>query len=143
MNLMANTKLVKVKDHSTAGTSDVESDIVDTSGYEGVVFFTSLGTAAADNLIRVQQNTINSTSGMADLLGSGVTSGASPSNEDLWVDIHKPRERYLRAVVDRDTSSTVESIWALLYGARKLPVDNTVSGTIEGEISASPAEGTA
>lgn len=143
MNLMRNVLLTKVKDHTTAGTTDVESDIIDMSGYEGVVFFTSLGTAAADNILKVQQNTVNSASGMADLVGTGVTSGASPSNEDLWVEVHKPIERYLRAVVVIDTSSTCESVWALRYGARNLPTDNTTSGTIEGEVHVSPIEGTA
>lgn len=143
MNLMRYTLLTKVKDHTTAGTTDVESDIIDMAGYEGAVFFTSLGTAAADNLLKVQQNTANSTSGMADLVGTGVTSGASPSNEDLWVEVYKPLERYLRAVVVIDTSSTCESVWCLRYGARELPVDNTTSGTIEGEVHVSPIEGTA
>jgi hypothetical protein len=143
LNLSSIVKITKVKDHTTAGTTDVESDIIDMQGYEGVMFLTSLGTAAADNLIKVQQNTANSTSGMADLTGTGVTSGASPSNEDLWVDVYRPRERYLRAVVVIDTPSTCESVWAFQYGARETPVDNTTSGTITGESWASPAEGTA
>lgn len=142
-NLMTGAKLTKLADHTTAGTTDVESAILDMSGYEGVVFFTSFGTAAADNSIKVQQNTANSTSGMADLTGTSVVSGASPSNEDVWVEVYRPQERYVRAYVTVDTSSTVESVWALQYGARNQAVDNTTSGTIEGEIHASPAEGTA
>lgn len=142
-NLMSGVKLTKVADHTTAGTTDVESSIIDMKGYEGVVFFTSLGTAAADNLIKVQQDDANGAGGMADLTGTGVTSGASPSNEDLWVEVYRPTKRYVRAVVVIDTSSTCESVYALQYGARQFPVDNTTSGTIEGEIHAEPAEGTA
>lgn len=142
-NLSSLVKLTKVADHTGAGTTDVESAILDMSGYEGVLFFTSFGTAAADNLIKVQQNTANSGTGMADLLGTGVVSGASPSNEDVWVDVYRPQERYVRCIAVVDTSSTVESIWALQYGAREMVVDNTTSGTITGEQHASPAEGTA
>lgn len=141
--LLPQIKLTKVKDHTAAGTTDVDSDILDMSGYEGVMFFTSLGTAAADNSIKIQQNTANSASGMADLEGTSIVSGASPSNEDLASDIYRPRERYVRAKVIRTTSSTCESIWAIQYGPRTQPVTNSVSGTIETETHQSPAEGTA
>ncbi len=141
--LLNNILITKVKDHSTAATSDVDSDIVDMSGWEGAIFFTSFGTAAADNLIKVQQNTANSTSGMADLEGTSLVSGASPSNEDVSVDVYKPRERYLRAKVVRATSSTVESVYCLRYGPRTMPTTTTVSGTQAAELHQSPAEGTA
>jgi hypothetical protein len=136
-------KMTKVKDHTAAGTTDVVSAIVDMAGYEGVMFVTSFGTAAVDNQMYAQQNTANSTSGMAALEGTNVLSGASPSNEDVWIDIYKPRERYIQVTVEPNTSSTVESIWAFQYGARTQPCVNSVSGTIIGEAHASPAEGTA
>lgn len=142
-NLSSLVKLTKVADHTTAGTTDVEGAILDMSGWEGVMFFTSFGTAAADNLLKVQQDDVNSAGGMADLLGTGVVSGASPSNEDVWVDVYRPQKRYVRCIAVVDTSSTVESIYALQYGPREMPVDNTTSGTIQGEAHASPAEGTA
>lgn len=142
-NLSGAVKLTKVADHTTAGTTDVEGAILDMSGYEGVMFFTSFGTAAADNLLKVQQDDANGAGGMADLEGTKVTSGASPSNEDVWVDVWRPTKRYVRCIAVVDTSSTVESIWAEQYGPREMPVDNTTSGTIEGEMHVSPAEGTA
>lgn len=142
-NLSSITKWTKVADHTTAGTTDVESAILDMSGYEGVMFVTSFGTAAANNSLKAQQNTANSTSGMADLLGTSVVSGASPSNEDVWIDLYRPQERYVRCIAVVDTSSTVESIWAVQYGPREMVVDNTTDGTIIGEVHASPAEGTA
>lgn len=141
LNFMTGRKLTKVADHTTAGTTDVESSILDMAGYEGVVFFTSYGTAATNNILKVQQDDANASGGMADLLGTGVASGSS--DEDVWVEVYRPQKRYVRCIAVVDTSSTVESIWALQYGARELPVDNTTSGTIIGETHASPAEGTA
>lgn len=141
LNFMTGHKLTKVADHTTAGTTDVESAILDMAGYEGVVFFTSYGTAASNNILKVQQDDANGAGGMADLLGTGVASGSS--DEDVWVEVYRPTKRYVRCIAVVDTSSTVESIWALQYGPRELPVDNTTSGTITGETHASPAEGTA
>jgi hypothetical protein len=140
-NFLQGAKLVKVSDHTAAGTTDVTSSIVDTAGYRGVVFFTSVSTANATNTIKVQQNTANQTTGMADLLGTSVTSGSS--DEDLIVEINQPQERYLQVVVARGASTTCESIWAALYGGQAQLSSNSVSGTQVAELHGSPAEGTA
>ena len=140
-NLLSRVKLVKVKDHSAASTADVTSSIIDTAGYQGVVFFTSFGTADATNSIKVQQNTANQTTGMADLEGSSVASGTT--DEDVIIEIAQPLERYLQVVATRGASSTLESIWALLYGKEAQISGNSVAGTQIAEVHVSPAEGTA
>lgn len=140
-NFLSRVKLLKVKDHSTAATSAVESDIVDTAGYDGVVFVTSLGTANATNTMKIQQSATNATDDMTDLTGTSVSSGTT--DEDLIVEVRQPTDRYLRAVVSRGASSTCESIWAILYGKGGNIAANSVAGTQIAEIHASPAEGTA
>jgi len=141
MNLSSNVKITKVKDHSTAATSAVTSTEVDMLGYEGVLFVTSFGTAAVNNTIKAQQDTATGMGSAADLTGTSVVPGAS--DEDVWIDVYKPLERFVRVVIARGTSSTLESIWAIQYGARKSPIDNTTTGTIAGELHVTPAEGTA
>ena len=137
-------KILKIKDHSAAGTSTITSDAIDTSGYGGVLLLTSFGTAAADNYIKAQQSDDDAaTDAYSDLLGTQVITGASPSNEDVWIDIKKPLKRYIKLIGVPTTSSTIESMWAFLYDPVNVPVDNTTSGTIEGEAFVSPAEGTA
>jgi hypothetical protein len=140
-NFSTRNKLVKVQDHTAAGTTPVTSDIIDTQGYEGAFFFTSFGTAAANNNLKAQQGAASDLSDAADLEGSAVASGTS--DEDVWIEVYRPRERYLRVVGTRGTSSTLESIWCILYNPRVLPVSNILSGTIVGEKNVSPAEGTA
>jgi len=139
-NLSSNVKITKVADHAIADTSPINSTYVDMSGYEGVLFVTSFGTAADNNTINAAQ--CATTGGnYEDLEDTSVTSGTSDA--DVWLDVYRPSERYVRCEVARGTSSTCESIWAIQYGARKAPVDNTTSGTITGELHASPDEGTA
>ena len=140
-NFLSRTKLVKVADHTTAATTDVNSAIVDTAGYQGVVFFTSLGTANATNTMKLQSSATNATDDMADLTGTSITSGSS--DEDLIVELHRPQQRYVRAVVARGASSTCESIWVALYGKGGVIADNSLTGTQIAEIHASPAAGTA
>jgi len=140
-NFLSKCKLVKISDHSAASTADVTSSIVDTAGYQGVVFFTSFGTANATNTIKVQHNTANQTTGMADVLGTSVASGSS--DEDVIVEIHRPQARYLQIVAARGASSTLESVWAALYGGDARLASNSVTGTQIAEVHSSPAAGTA
>lgn len=134
-------KITKVKDAAGAATTDVTSDIIDMAGFDGVIFLTSLGTAAADNTIHAEQGAAAAMGDAADLEGSEVDVGSS--DEDLFIDILRPRERYLRVVVTRATSSTVGDIWAIQYRAHdSVSVDNTTAGTINGKQLVYPAEGT-
>lgn len=144
--MSSRVKLIKVQDHTTAATSAVNSDGVDMDqdgGYAGVLFFSSFGTAAANNTVNLAQSSDNgSTDDYTDLTGTSVSSGTS--DEDVWLDVYKPTKRYVRLEAARGTSSTLESIWAVLYEPRNtVSVDNTISGTIVGEGWVSPSEGTA
>ncbi len=121
-----------------AGTTAVNSLIIDTANAEGVMFIVRLGTSAANNTVKAQQNSVNSASGMADLEGSSVVSGA---NNLVVLDIKRPRERYVRVEVTRGTSTTVDSITAITYDLRKPGIDQPAGVSIEKWVS--PAEGTA
>ena len=140
MNLSAQTKLTKVRDGVTAGTSDCPSVGVDMKGFQGVLFLTSYGTAAANNLIHCEGSSVISTTGYADLEGTEV--GVASSDEDQWAEVHAPRKRYVRCVGLRGTSSTLGDIWALQYSPSAMPQDNTIAGTIHGEHHLAPSTGT-
>ncbi len=139
-NFLNGAKIVKIKDHSAASTAAVTSDIVDLAGFSGVAFFSSFGTANATNTIKVQGNSSNTTDGMSDLEGTLVSSGSS--DEDVIVEVHKPRHRYLQVVAARGASSTLESIWAVLYGASSNASRNSVTGTQVAELHVAPGTGT-
>lgn len=143
--LTESCKLTKVADHSTAATTDVTSASVDMEGWDGVVFFTSYGTAAANNLIHIEQSSDDgSVDTFTDVAGSEVNASGA-SDEDQFVDILRPQERYLRCIGVRGTSSTLESIWALQYKGRKVPfasAPNLTSGTIYGNRLTQPIAGT-
>jgi hypothetical protein len=139
--IMAGCKLTKVANPTTASaTGDVDSDVLDMANYDGVVFFTSFGTANSSNSMKAKSHTTNTTAG-SDLTGTSVNSGSS--DEDVWVELYRPRQRYVHVKVVREAATKLGDIWALQYGARVHPQDNAVTGTIVGEIHASPTTGTA
>lgn len=122
--LTDNVKITKVADHSTAATSDVTSASVDMAGWDGVLFLTSLGTAAAGNIVTLHGSSDDSSFSATTALKSSGT-----SDEDVAVDLQSPASRYYRAVVTRGTSSTCESIWAIQYRGRSKAQTFAVSGT--------------
>jgi len=80
---------------------------------------------------------------MANLAGTAVSIADTEDNELLVLDIYRPAERYVRAVVTRGTADAViDGVIAIQYGGRVLPAsqDATVAGI---ETHVSPAEGTA
>lgn len=141
--LSDNVKMTKVSDGVTAATSAVVSAPVDMQNWEGVLFFTSFGTAAAGNILKGQQSDdiSGSPDNYSDLAGSAVTSGTS--DEDVFLDVTRPGKRYVQVSVARGTSSTLGDIWALQYGPRSQPQDNVLAGTIVGKQLHTPAEGAA
>lgn len=150
MNVGKNVLTKRIKpDGSTyavaAGTSDLESDIVDTAGYEGVRFITGFGaiTSGAVTSTKVQQNSANSGTGMADLEGSGVTVADTHDDKIVITEIRNPRERYLRTVIDRGTQNAVVDFMIVeLFDPRVKPITEDAS-VIASEVFNSPAEGTA
>lgn len=129
-----------------AGTSDVNSDVVDTQGFEGVRFIAGFGaiTAGAVTSIKVQQGTAANLSDAADLAGTGVTVADDDDNQIAIVDVYKPRERYLRVAFDRGTQNAViDLLVAELYGPREKPITEDAAIVIAAEMHVSPAEGTA
>jgi len=146
-NFAKATSVISVANASAAGTSDVTSAAIDMKGYEGVMILVKFGAIVSGAATAVTAHT-SSDDGSADaytaILGSSQTVADTDDNKVFVMEFVKPRERYLKAVVTKATqNSTVESIVAIRYGAKKLPAtdDSTTVGGSETHVS--PAEGTA
>lgn len=139
--LLDDVKIIKTFDEVTAGTSDSNGTTIDTAGAEGVIFVTVLGTAAANNGVKVQQDSASGMGTAADLAGSKVLSDATETT--IVVEVVKPRERYVRPVAVRGTSTTIPAGIAILYGLRTVPSGNDDQTDVAAESHVSPAEGTA
>lgn len=129
----------KVADHTTAGTGDVSCSSVDMAedgGYDGVLFVTSYGTAAADNILKAAGSSDDSS---FTEYASTAQIASGTSDEDVMLDIQRPLQRYVKPVPERGTSSTLESVWAIRYRSRKAPVTDVVSGTAAITRVSSPA----
>lgn len=119
----------RVMNAQAASTSDTLSgSIVDLAGWDGVLFVAILGdvTATAVATLQAQQNTANSSAGMATLAGTAAQDAAAASDQDnklLLLDVHRPAERYVRPQLVRATANVVvDGILAIRYKGRSAPV---------------------
>lgn len=141
-----NVKITKVKDASAAGQTAIDSTPVDMAGYDGVLFLTHVGaiTAGGVQTMKAQQDTAVGMGSAADLEGSSLTIADDDDNQSFFLDIKRPKERFVRVRISRATQdSAFGAIWAIQYRGRTFPVSNNVADTITGEKWESPSEGTA
>jgi hypothetical protein len=140
-DLVDQIKIDSVVQHTTAAASDITNATpLDMQGYQGVIFIARFGTAAANNTIQAQQGLVSDGSDAADIKDSKVAVGAS--DEIVVLQLESVGERYIRPVVKRGTSSTLEFLIAIRYGPLTKPVANAVAGTLALRKLFGTAEGT-
>lgn len=114
---------------------------VDMAGYEGVMFV--VGALKGESLafsVKAQQDTSSAFGSAADLANTSVAFSTTVGADGLTtLDIRRPEERYVRAlvIVPDATSAKPTFCIAIRYGASVRPQSNS------GELHSTPAEGTA
>jgi len=125
--LSDNVKITPVLGYFAAGVTKRTSVILDNDGFDGVVFVAILGTTieAGTLDVFVEQNTANSTSGMARLATTtAYTVPATPAAlTSIAVDVYKPRERYLQAnITPASQNAVICGMVAIQYKGHLCPV---------------------
>jgi hypothetical protein len=124
---------------TVTGTTTIDSTPVDMAGFTGVIFLVRVGTAAANVNIRAQQDTVVGMGTAADLLGTLVATG---SNTTVALDVVRTQEQFVRCRVTRGTTTTIDSMVTIRYGARRRPTAWPATQTLE-VYGTGPIEGTA
>lgn len=139
-------KLTRVIDRIAAGSSDETGGTIDMKGFENVTFIVGFGTivSAAVTGIRVEQGAASGMGDATDLEGSAIGVADDDDTSIVAIEIIKPRERYLRVVVDRATQNAeIDFGLAIQSGPRAKPVTHDADTVLGSETHTSPAEGTA
>jgi len=120
------------------GTSTITGSAIDMAGFEGVLFIVRLGSPATNNTLHITQC---DTSGGSYAALTGTSVGAHATDTPLIVDIYRPKEQFLKYVVTRGTTTTIDIVTIVQYGAGVRPTTQP-SGT-QIEYFYDVAEGTA
>jgi hypothetical protein len=138
MALLDDVKITTAAPTAT-GTTTITSSAIDMSGFEGALFICRLGSPATNNNIRIKQ--CDTTGGTyADLTGTLV--GNNATDNPLIVEINRPLEGFLKWEVTRGTTTTIDAVTVIQYGAKGVRPVTQPSGT-QSEKYYHPAEGTA
>lgn len=130
-----------------AGTSAIEGSVIDmgAAGKEadGVLFVIQVGpvVAGAVTSAKVQQGDASDLSDAADLAGTSISIADSDDNKVKFLQVLRPRERYLRLYVSRATQNATVTAMAFKFKLRKQP--GVLASDVTGETHVRPAEGTA
>lgn len=139
------TKTQRVLNATAVGTTNVNTSVVDTAGFGGVRFIVLYGAVTdGTNSIKAQQGTASDGSDMADLAGTNVAVAATDDNKLAVVEVIRPRERYVRAVVVRGgaTGAVIDGAIAELFDPAVEAVTKHADVAAQ-ETHLAPAEGTA
>lgn len=125
-----------------ADNEELTGTTLDMQGYDSVIFIAgAVAGEAADFTINAEQDSASDMSTKADLAGSSVTfSTTTSANAQTALEIHQPRERYVRAILTAPDLSAAKAavLFAIQFNAKDAPYASNA-----GEIYVSPAEGTA
>ena len=141
MNLLKNVKIQEVNAPvSMANNTDGNSDRLDMSGYDGVIFIVPitdcLDTGVAT--LTIETDVLNADGGMAASLA--VATATSAANDDLnnmllIAELKKPLERYVQGVITSGTANIAFGpTIAIRYSASKPPITQS-STTVAHSIS--------
>ena len=134
MNLSKDVKITVVAAAATAAQTAVTSDVLDMSGYDGVMFIALTGDVTATSVLTLtaQANSANSTSSPTPVTQKATdafTAGASDADSKaLVVDVYRPTLRYVFAELTRTTANAVVGgIIAIQYSAANKPTTQAAS----------------
>lgn len=139
------TQIAITATQGAAAQTDINGDEFDMKGYESIRVIVVFGTitAGAVTSIKWQQDTATGMGSAADLAGTAITVAADDDGKMFISDLIRPKERFVRVVVDRGTqNAVVEQAIYEAYGPSEVPVTQHADvDTLEKHVS--PAEGTA
>lgn len=128
MNLLKDCKITVVEAAGAAATTDLTTDVLDMSGYEGVMWIALTGDVTSGSVITLtakgnSANSVSSPSPITQKASDAFTAGASDADSKvIAVDVFRPTLRYQFAVLSRTTQNAViGGIIAIQYGARNKP----------------------
>jgi hypothetical protein len=119
--------ITRVENAAGAATTAVTTDVLDMSGWDGVVFLCLLGDVTASSVLTftAYSNSSNSASGgTSEAATTAHTASATDADNKLLVaEIKRPTTRYVYATLTRaDQNAVVDGIVAIQYRGTKSPI---------------------
>lgn len=122
---------------ATGTTGTVSGSVIDSNGYESIVFMVEIGATATNNGIRALAATASAGT-FSDLAGTFTTGHTTC----LMLEVTRPPKRYLKANLNLGTSAHHNGIWSFGWQPRNLPSTGNFAARTYKQVN-SPVSGTA
>lgn len=134
MNLSKDIKITVVEAAAAAAQTELVTDVLDMSGYEGVMFIALTGDVSDTSVLTltVKGNTANSVSSPSPVTqkaSDAFTAGAATADSKvIMVDVYKPAMRYVFGSLTRTAANAIiGGIIAIQYNAKTKPTTQDAS----------------
>lgn len=134
MNLSTDVKITVCEAAAAAAQTELVTDVLDMSGFEGVMFIALTGDVTSGSVLTltVKANSANSPSTPSPVTQkatSAFTAGATDADSKvLMVDVYQPALRYVFASLTRTAQNAIiGGIIAIQYGAKNKPTTQHAS----------------
>lgn len=144
LSFLKECKIVPVENSVAAGKATTVGEVVDTAGFDGACFIYKLGavTDGAAVTLKIYQDATSDMAHVAELSGASaaIATTSSDSEQELAIEVIKPRERYLRPTIVTATQD-VEIDWGvcILFNPDNIPVTQPTTVDASTQVI-SPAE---
>lgn len=127
-------KVTVVEAAAAAAQTELVTDVLDMSGYEGVIFMALTGDVTATSVLTLtvkgnSANSVTTPTPITQKATDAFTAGAATADSKvIMVDVFRPTLRYMFASLTRTTADAiVGGIVAIQYGAHNKPTTNDAS----------------
>jgi hypothetical protein len=122
--LSKNVKIMTVQDPLTSGstTNSLGSATVDMTGFDSVLFVSTVGLTTTAVTLTAQAASSTTASDFADI--TSATCNSTASNGVLYVDVKRVTKRYMRTTLNSTGSNVNGGTIAILYDAHAAPTTN-------------------
>jgi hypothetical protein len=134
MNLSKGIKVTVVEAAAAAAQTELVTDVLDMSGYEGVMFIVLLGDVSDTSVLTLtvkgnSANSVSSPTPVTQKASDAFTAGAATADSKvILVDVYKPALRYVFGSLTRTAANAiVGGIIAIQYGAVNKPTTQDAS----------------
>jgi hypothetical protein len=134
MNLLKDVKITVVEATAAAAQTELVTDVLDMSGYEGVMFIALTGDVTTSSVLTLtikgnSANSVSSPTPVTQKATDAFTAGASDADSKvIVVDLYKPTLRYIFGSLTRTAANAVVGgVIAIQYGARNKPTAQDAS----------------
>lgn len=138
LSLLKNLEVFRVLAPTVAGTTTIVTSSVDCAGLQTVLFIVGVGTITSGGSFVPTFEGSDDDVSFSPLAASGVNVLDGADDKLLLIEIVKPRQRYIRLSLDRNTANVVFDLGIAIGGVwhRNLPVTQpTASVTSYGNVS--------